>query len=249
MADFGALPKGEGYGLVPRWVMCLPDVKQGPKALYASLCTNASPKGILWRSIDRLAAEFNVDRRQIQRWLNELEAAGLIVRFSMPRRSFLVIRDPGGRDWARRENLKSVTQRRAVFASCGREGARRKKELATPASCQNDTHVVQNATSTSPKHDLTNKITLTDEAARQDGGRGTGGAPNPQPYGLKRLNPNPKSEIIQGALNRLADQIGWERVGNIDARQLAAGLAATNPGAFTETEAMAALSSGPDRRP
>ena len=150
MADFGKIPKGERFGLIPAFVSRLRDLKPGPKALYASLCTNASAEGRLWRSLDRLAEEFGVSRRQIQRWLNELEAAGLLVRFTVPRKSFLVIRDPAGREWAKRTNLASVIGRRMVFAKPGRAGAVARWSGGTSASKQNDKGVAHSATPMSP---------------------------------------------------------------------------------------------------
>ena len=105
--DFGRLPDGQRFGLVPAWVLKLPDVPPGPKALYASLCTNADEHGRLWRSLARVAAEFNVTKRQLRRWVSDLAAAGLIVRNwgGIPP-NYLVARDPEGRAWARSCNVK-----------------------------------------------------------------------------------------------------------------------------------------------
>ena len=213
MADLGRLPKGERFGMVPAWPLQLSDVAHGPKALYASLCTSADEKGHCWRSIGRLAEEFDQCRRQIQRWLNVLEASGLLVRMGRKGRApfLLVVRDPEGRNWARSLNLKNVVTRRIPAARYGREGARRKKEIATLASQQNDADVSEIATSASPKHDLSNKVPLTEEAARQERVVGASGAENRRAYGLKRLLHNPSAELIQEQLNQLVFEVGgWD---------------------------------------
>ncbi len=242
MADFGKIPKGERFGLIPAFVSRLRDLKPGPKALYASLCTNASAEGRLWRSLDRLAEEFGVSRRQIQRWLNELEAAGLLVRFTVPRKSFLVIRDPAGREWAKRTNLASVIGRRMVFAKPGRAGAVARWSGGTSASKQNDKGVAHSATPMSPKHDLPNKTNSTKEGARQEGARDAGRAPNAHTRGLRRLNTNSHGPAVQEALNRLADAIGWDSVGMLDPREIAKRLATESAGTLTEAQAFSALS-------
>jgi hypothetical protein len=240
-ANFGACPK-KGFGIVPRWVMQLADLKPGPKALYASFCTNADVHGRLWRSQNRLAAEFNVTRRQIQRWINDLEAAGLLVRFTAPRSSFLLIRNSEGRDWARKTNLVVVSQRRLVFVDSGRAGALKRWHKTTTVSCADDISVQAGATSMSPKHNLSKNINLRKETARQEGVRGEGSTHNERLYGLKRMNPNAHGPAVQSALNCLADQIGWISLGNLEPRQIAARLAAENDGAFTEADALSVLS-------
>jgi len=211
MGNFGEVPKGAGFGIVPKFVFRLTDLKPGPKALYASLCTNANKPGQLWRSLDRLAQEFGVTRRQIQRWLNDLEAAGLLVRFTKPRDIFLVIRNEAGTNWARSQNLKAVSARRLIFAKRGREGARKRWEAATSASPPKDTAVAAPATPMSPKHDLQNKIPLTKEVARQERGEGPHRAQSARPFGLKRIAPNPNAELIQEQLNQLVFEVGgWD---------------------------------------
>jgi hypothetical protein len=70
--DFGALPEGQRFGLVPAWALALSGLKPGPKALYASFCANADAHGHLWRGVTRVAGEFAVSRRQVERWLNDL---------------------------------------------------------------------------------------------------------------------------------------------------------------------------------
>ena len=74
MSDFGKIPKGLGFGMMPKFALRLPNVRPGPKALYACLCTNATPDGLLWRSLTMLGKEFGMSTRQIQRWVNDLES-------------------------------------------------------------------------------------------------------------------------------------------------------------------------------
>jgi hypothetical protein len=242
MADFGAQPQ-KNYGIVPCWVMKLTDVKPGPKALYASLCTNADTQGRLWRSLDRLAIEFDVTRRQVMRWINDLEASGLLVRFTLPRKIFLVIRDPDGRDWARKTNLVSVANRRAVFAKLGKEGANKRWHCATPKSQSADKNVQAPATPMSPKHNLLNKPILTEEKALQERVGGANGAPKGRLHGLRRLNSSPHAEAAQEALNRLGAEIGWDAVWALQTQQrLAARLVADNPGVLSEADALSVVS-------
>ena len=116
MSKFGAVPEGERWGAVPAFPLKLTSLKPGPKALYAALCTNADKFGVLWRLLARLAVEFDVSRRQIQRCVNDLEAHGLLVRIGKHGRSekFIVTSDPAGVAWAQIKGLKAVVSRRAV---------------------------------------------------------------------------------------------------------------------------------------
>jgi len=242
VADFGSVDTKAGFGMVPKFVFRLPELKPGPKALYASLCTNADPHGLLWRSLDRLAAEFSVTRRQVQRWLNDLEAAGLLVRLTKPKNRFLLIRKEAGRDWARRMNLQTVSARRLLFTERGREGARKRWGVATQKSPTKDAEVAAPATLVSPKHDLPNKISSTKEVARQDGASGSSRATNGRTYGLKRLNQNPNAEFIQEKLNEVvAEAGGWNAFAALPADQMVARLSGRCGAGIHEQEIKVAL--------
>jgi len=244
MVDFGAVPEGERFGLVPAFVLRDSGVKPGPKALYASLCTNADAKGVLWRSIDRLAGEFAVTKRQIQRWINDLEAAGLMIRLTRrdQKSVLLVIRDPAGRNWARQQNIKTVISRRIVAVPYGREGARRKNEqVTTPTSSKHDTIVMEAATPMSPKHNLLNMTPLTDQRARQKGAGSITERHNRDLYGLKQIEANEKGELIHATLNALAEQIGWEAVLGLSSNLLVARLVSASGNQFSEQDAAKVL--------
>lgn len=212
MADFGRIPEGERFAMVPAFALTLSEVKPGPKALYASLCANASEKGLLWRSWGRLGQELGVSKRQIQRWIFELERLGLLVRMgwrgSVPH--LLVIRDKSGCGWARKFSVKNVVARRMKSATHGRDGAlkRWKEEDATPVTSVGDAGVAIPTTPVSPKHYLPNNITLTKERARQERARGAGGASDRRMYGLKRLERNPNADVVQEKLNQLVEDVG-----------------------------------------
>jgi len=213
MADFGTIPKGKGFGLVPTFPFRLPDVKPGPKALYASLCSNASPKGIVWRSLAKLAEEFKTSKRQVQRWVNDLELAGLLVRMGWEGKSirFLVIRDQRGQQWAKEQFVKNALERRAAAIPHAKAGSEaRWPKAATPVSSEPDMGVSDNATPMSPKHNLPNKTILTGKKACQEGAGGTSGASRGQAWGMKRLERSKRAEDVQNAINALADRLGWD---------------------------------------
>ncbi len=238
VANFGRRPPKARFAMVPAFVLALPDVKPGPKAVYASLCGNADKNGHCWRSLNRLAEEFGICRRQLQRWLNDLEKAGLLVRlFLEGRRRFLVVRDPEGRNWARTTSLKTVSARRAVAAPHGKAGAEARNAMReTPLSHPTDADVAKGVTPVSPKHDLQNKTSLTKEGARQEGGRRTGWSTPPGLRGLKRMG-EAKANVVQGALHALADSLGWENVCSLTREELVAKLAANGKGLFSAVEA------------
>jgi len=244
MPDFGRIPKGERFGLVPAFALALPDLKPGPKALYASLCTNANEKGHMWRSWNRLAKEFNVSRRQIQRWFFDLEAAGLVTRIGWHGRSprLMAVRDPKGRDSIRLANLKNVIGRRAEFAEHGKEGARRRwKEGATSETPKSDASVPKVETRMSPKHNLPNKPPLTKEVARQERVPGAVVPPQQRSYGLKRLNESAETMAVRAALRELADKVGWATILQLNPQELTAELLEGASCTFSEHHVKAAL--------
>lgn len=246
VADFGAIPKGKGYGLVPTFPFRLADVKPGPKALYASLCSNASPQGIVWRSLTKLATEFGTSKRQVQRWVNDLEQAGLIARLGWEGKAirFLVIRDEAGRQWAKQEFVRNAVQRRTVAIRHARAGiAARWPSTKTPMSQEPDMHVTASATSMSPKHNLPNKTYLTGKNARQGETSADAGAARKGLWGLKRLDRSERMEEVQSAINALADRIGWEAMGEMTSDAIAADLLALLDIRLTPSEVSAFLGS------
>jgi len=214
MADFGRIPKGERFAMVPAFALTLSEVKPGPKALYASLCANASEKGLLWRSWKRLGEELGVSKRQIQRWVFDLERLGLVVRMGWRGHVplLMVIRDQTGRAWARATSVKNVIARRAKSAAHGRDGAlKRWEEEGTNVSSVSDADVPKTTSPMSSKHNLPNKNFLTKEGARQEGERSGGRASKIGLCGLKRLAPSPNAAAVQERLNELAAEVGgWE---------------------------------------
>ncbi len=125
--DFGRLPDDQRFGIVPAWVLKLADVAPGPKALYASFCTNADEHGQMWRSLERVAAEFGMSKRQVRRWVRELEDAGLIVcNWSGISTNYLIVRDPAGRAWAQSIKDEAAARRKATCEDTHvREGGHR----------------------------------------------------------------------------------------------------------------------------
>lgn len=244
MADFGTIPKGTGFGLVPTFPFRLPDVKSGPKALYASLCSNASPKGIVWRSLAKLAQEFKASKRQLQRWVNDLEQAGLLVRVGWEGKSirFLVIRDQAGQQWAKAQFVKNALDRRAVAVPHARAGHQaRWPKPATSVSLEPDVDVVKGATPMSPKHNLPNNTILTGKGARQEEAGGPSGASRGQVWGLKRLGQSKRAEEVQNAINALADSLGWEVMCVMPPEAIAADLFRTLDVKLTPAEVRAFL--------
>lgn len=219
MTDFGKIPKGTGYGMVPKFVFRLADVLPGPKALFASLCSNASPDGLLWRSLTKLGKEFSVSTRQIQRWVNALERAGLIVRMGWKGTSnrFLVIRDEKGIPWAKREAAKNIVARRVTKHSRTQVATEPcSPPTATPMSPDVDMDVTLDATPMSYKHNLTNENKRTDQIARQGESRAGGASSHSKTWGLKRLNQGQRAEEVQTALNA----IGWDTLDAMSTEQI-----------------------------
>ena len=247
MADFGSIPKGKGFGLVPTFPFRLTDVKSGPKALYASLCSNASPKGIVWRSLAKLAEEFNASKRQLQRWVNELEQAGLLVRIGWEGKSirFLVVRDQAGQQWAKAQFVKNALDRRAIAIPHARAGHQaRWPKATTTVSLEPDTGVGKAATSMSPKHNLPNNTILTGKGARQEEVGGPSGASRGQVWGLKRLEQSKRAEEVQNAINALADRLGWDVLCAMTPEAIAGDLLRLLEVRLTPAEARAFLNPG-----
>lgn len=209
MSNFGKIPKGKGFGIVPKFALRRPDVRPGPKALYASLCTNASPDGLLWRSLTKLAEEFGVSIRQVQRWVNDLESAGLLVRMGWKGKTnhFLLIRDEEGVTWAQREALKNIVRRKVKKSE---QTASDSSDTATSEShlCVSDD--TKSTTSVSYKHDLTKHNNPTDQSARQRENRAGTSAQNRKTWGLKSLCQGERAEDVQIALNAMGNSVGWD---------------------------------------
>lgn len=247
MADFGTIPKGKGFGLVPTFPFRLPDVKPAPKALYGSLCSNASPKGIVWRSLAKLAQEFEASKRQVQRWVNDLEQAGLLVRMGWKGNSivFLVIRDETGRQWAKAQFVKNALERRAIAIPHAKAGnVARWPKSATSVSSEPDTDVRVGATPMSPKHNLPNKTTLTGEKARQEGAGGPSGASRDRVWGMKRLDQSQRGEDVQNAINALGARLGWDVLFMMTPDAIAADLLRLTGVRLTPAEVRAFLNPG-----
>jgi hypothetical protein len=225
--SFGAQPT-KNYGVVPKFALTDPNVPRGAKLLYALLCTFASQDGIVWRSLDKVAQELCLSKRQVQRAANDLEASGLVVRIGFHGRcvKFQVIRQIEGISWAKSKNLGNVINRRGAFAAHGKRGAEARydrKNTATLVSPMNDTHVPERATPMSPEHNLTNKTTLTNQAARQESKKGSQSTIAKTALGINRLNRDPEGAEVNEALCRLAQNVGgWEAIAKIPPAELAA---------------------------
>lgn len=211
MSDFGKIPKGVGFGMVPKFALRLPDVRPGPKALYASLFTNASPEGILWRSLTKLGEEFGISTRQVQRWVNDLERAGLLVRMGWEGKTnrFLVVRNEAGLNWAQRESLKNIVDRKVRRSE---QTASNSVDAATHMSSTHDGDDVTTTTPASHKHDPSKQNKPTNQSPRQEkieSGSGAS-AQNKETWGLKCLSFGERAEEIQTALNTIADSPGWD---------------------------------------
>ncbi len=239
MANFGRIPKGTGYGKVPKFIFRLPGVRPGPKALYCSLCTNASPEGILWRSLTKLGKEFGVSTRQIQRWVNHLERAGALVRMGWMGTSnrFLVIRDEKGVPWAKREAAKNIVARRVTRSSRTRTAEDScLPATTTPMSPEPDIEVVPAATPMSHKHNLTNQNKLTNPLARQGESNARAFTPNSKTWGLKHPKQEKRAEEVQSALNAMGASHGWEILAAMSTEQIATELARSHGLRLTEEE-------------
>lgn len=217
MSDFGKIPKGKGYGMVPKFALRLPDVRPGPKALYASLCTNASQEGLLWRSLTKLGEEFGVSTRQVQRWVNDLESAGLLVRMGWEGKTnrFLVVRNEAGLNWAQREALKNIVTRKV------KKSGQETLDTTTSTSPEHVTRATLTTTPTSHKHDPTKQNKPTDQFARQGETKAGSSAPNKGMWGLKGLNQGERAEDVQKALNVMGNSIGWDVLAQTSPDQIA----------------------------
>ncbi|MEQ8508076.1 MAG: helix-turn-helix domain-containing protein [Rhodospirillaceae bacterium] len=243
MSDFGKIPKGAGFGLVPKFALRHPNVRPRPKALYACLCTNATPDGLLWRSLTMLGKEFGMSTRQIQRWVNDLESAGLLVRMGWKGKinRFLVIRDENGMPWAQREAVKNIVMRRVRRANQTQVSS---TKIMTPTSPSDDTHVGQNTTPTSYKHNLKNENNLTDKIARQGETEAGSRAPNRGMWGLKQLNQGQRAEDIQNALNVLGNNMGWDLLAQTSPERIADKLLQLHGLQLTDSEIESFLAPG-----
>ncbi|MEQ9111962.1 MAG: hypothetical protein RIF37_17745 [Rhodospirillaceae bacterium] len=156
-----------------------------------------------------LGKEFGVSTRQIQRWVNDLESAGLLVRMGWKGKTnrFLVIRDENGMPWAQRQAVKNIVMRRVRRAN---QTQVRLTKITTPTSPSDDTRVVENMTPMSDKHNLKNENNLTDKIARQGETKAGSCAPNRGMWGLKQLNQGQRAEDVQNALNALGNSMGWD---------------------------------------
>ncbi|MEQ9446751.1 MAG: helix-turn-helix domain-containing protein [Rhodospirillaceae bacterium] len=240
MSDFGRIPKGEGFGMVPKFALRLPNVRPGPKALYACLCTNATPDGLLWRSLTMLGKEFGVSTRQIQRWVNDLESAGLLIRMGWKGKTnrFLVIRNENGMPWAQREAVKNIVTRRVRRANQTEVSS---TKITTPTSPSDDTPVIQNMTPMSDKHNLKNENELTDKIARQRETEAGSCAPNRGMWGLKQLNQGQRAEDFQNALNTMGNSMGWDALAETSPERIAAELSRLHGIRLTPSEVRAFL--------
>lgn len=240
MSDFGRIPKGTGFGLVPKFALLLPNVRPGPKALYACLCTNATPDGLLWRSLTMLGKEFGVSTRQIQRWVNDLESAGLLVRMGWKGKTnrFLVIRDENGIPWAQREAVKNIVTRRVRRANQTEVNSTTDTTSTSPSE---DMRVAQNTTPMSHKHNLKNENNLTDKIARQRETEAASCTSNRGMWGLKQLNQGQRAEEIQNALNAMGNSMGWDALANTSSEQIATDLYQIHGVRLTPTEIRAFL--------
>ncbi len=248
---------------MPAWVLRLPTLGPGPKALYASFCTNADEHGKMWRALDRVADELAVSRRQVQRWLKALEAAGLLVRIWHGRKAaYLLIRNPAGRAWATHQNLKGAVARNRkawekaaamidavldetfheafhetvseavsetvseisseivvpqvvapILTAAPPSACPLPPQSATPMSQGGDTSVAVCATPMSPKHNPSNRPTLTDRAKADVAANASAHriTETPRVPGLRLKTQPAHAALLQEKLNELADDVGgWE---------------------------------------
>jgi CTP-dependent riboflavin kinase len=70
----------KGYGMVSSTVVRDPNISLRDKGLYAYLATYADVNNALTVSVNRAAAECNVDPSTIRRILEQLKKAGVIIR-------------------------------------------------------------------------------------------------------------------------------------------------------------------------
>lgn len=129
------------HGRVPAFVVKDGSLSRSARWLYADLCCHADDKGLCRRSLERVAEQEGVTTRGVQKWIAELEAAGLIVKTNDPGTMgcFRVIRDPEQIPSAKVTNLRNVVARRMRFSLFGKKGAAKRAETRTsdavPLNC------------------------------------------------------------------------------------------------------------------
>ena len=151
------------HGRVPAFVVKDGTLSRSARLLYADLCCHADDDtDVCRRSVRRVAEQEGVSRRTVQRWLFELEAAGLIVKLNDVGKMgcFRVIRHADKANSARVTNLRNCVERRARYGEYGRKGAAKRAEKhtqdaegVTPMSPPRDTDVTgTGVTPMSPEH-------------------------------------------------------------------------------------------------
>ncbi|WP_188261973.1 helix-turn-helix domain-containing protein [Azospirillum tabaci] len=153
---------GQPYAIVPADALEDKSLSRDARWLFAVLCRHADPDGHCRRSMTKLGAQEGTSTRSLQRWLSELEVAGLVMKLNERGKvgAFRVVRDPAERSAAQRQNQATVTARREEFGAYGRKGAqcRYTRDRAvtsplTPLSPSRDVAVASPVTATSPPRD------------------------------------------------------------------------------------------------
>ncbi|MGY0791849.1 helix-turn-helix domain-containing protein [Azospirillum argentinense] len=116
---------GQPFAIVPADVLEDKSLSRNARWLFAILCRHADPDGYCHRSMTKLAAQEGCHKRALQKWMTELETAGLVMKLTDRGKvgAFRVVRDPANREAAQRHNDSVVAARQAEFGDYGRKGA------------------------------------------------------------------------------------------------------------------------------
>lgn len=116
---------GQSFAIVPADVLEDKSLSRNARWLFSILCRHADPDGHCHRSMTKLAAQEGCGTRALQKWMAELEVAGLVLKLSERGKvgAFRVVRDPAQREAAQHHNLRAVAARQAEFGEYGRKGA------------------------------------------------------------------------------------------------------------------------------
>ena len=119
------LTDGGRFAVVPWDVLVDTEISRSARWLYALLCSHADKNGFCRRSLKKIAKQEGVSKRTVQLWLNELEAAGRVIKHNERGKMgiYEVIRHADRVNSTKAKNLANVIERRAFFGNCGRKGA------------------------------------------------------------------------------------------------------------------------------
>jgi hypothetical protein len=71
----------DGYGQIPKMVMCDKDLDFGAKAVYSYLCSFSGGGNQAFPGVTRICADLKMARNTFYKYMKQLEGAGYIVKY------------------------------------------------------------------------------------------------------------------------------------------------------------------------